>query len=407
MQSRAVEPELAQVMTDEQEAAVAVAARKFEEAVLRHQAAIRRAAPLHRPRLVAVLHARLAETLRAAGELDASLVAYESAMRALEELPEVDTSWRLRTMSLFHKIFDPDRVFDLPVVPVEPMLARLEDAEADPRLVVRLLLNIATGYLEQPQERIAEGFLQEALGHAELAGEPRLLARAKTLLALIRLADERADEAEALLREALALLDAGPERRHAVSALAGLHAARGDSDGALARFTEALALHRAAGDAAAEVRVLAGIAQLHFDRGQLPEATSTFEQAHQAAARVQDLDARAVTAWGLARCKLRSGALDEAAKLLQDSLAWIDEKRGLLLRDEAKVRYLGGTADVHELLVSVHVDRAREHPAAWQDALSAAERARGAALRDMMLRRSRRRFGPEPDYAAPPEPIAD
>jgi hypothetical protein len=86
--------------------------------------------------------------------------------------------------------------------------------------------------------------------------------------------------------------------------------------------------------------------------------------------------------------------------MLRESLVWIDTRRGLLLRDQAKVRYLGGAAEVYDALIAVHLDRARDQPEAWKDVLETAEQARGTALRDMMSRRERRQY-------APPPPLAD
>lgn len=401
----AVTPEVpAAVRTESTESDEALLRGKIALSILRRRGAVERAEGLGRPRLLAVLYARLAEALRASGELDAALVAYESALRALATVERPDVSELLRAIAAHPKFFNPDRVFDLPVIPVAPMLPSLEEAESDPRLLVRLLLDIGSGYLEQPQETVAAGRFEEALGRPEIQGDPRLVAQAKTGLALARLGLGDTAAAESLLAEALGLFGDTPERRHALTALGSVRAAQRDTQGALAAWQEALLLHRAArpaevaseppapwvegqsrlgeGDVAAEARVLGSIAQMHLDAGQIGLATPAFEEARQVAARVQDFDARAHAAWGLARCKIADGDLDGAVAPLRDCIHWIEARRMVLRRDEAKVRYLGGRADVYALLISLHVDRAKK---AWKDALDVAERGRGTALRDLLL----------------------
>jgi predicted ATPase/class 3 adenylate cyclase len=120
-------------------------------------------------------------------------------------------------------------------------------------------------------------------------------------------------------------LTAAPEapaavRGRALSGAGALADALGDAEAANHSLAEALALYRAAGDAAGIAKALEGLGRVALDRGDLRRADQLFEEALAAARNAGDRQGVAHSLLALATVDARRGALERAAQRYDESL---------------------------------------------------------------------------------------
>lgn len=162
--------------------------------------------------------------------------------------------------------------------------AERPEVEARVRITLGRVYRLLSRFADSEREvRRGLEVLPDGVEHAELRGD--LLLRLGTTL----YADERAEEACAVLGDALLELDAAGERTPRVALLRGkaldvLGHARlvlGDLDGAQDTFERALELIRAdlGSDPEALVETLCGLGSVARKRGQLPEARARYDEA--------------------------------------------------------------------------------------------------------------------------------
>jgi tetratricopeptide (TPR) repeat protein len=367
----------------EQQAMAAQAARDFAGASMLHERAINAAKALDRPRLAAVLMERLGATLVAAGQVQKAVIAFESGLRALDGVLDLG-KLQSALVSLTKDFLLPHGVLVPPDLDSAASTQDLGAAEADPALVVRLLVDIGDAYLAQGQDKVARLRYEAALARPEAAGAPRVRVQALTGIALAARGAGDLATAEAKLAEAQALADANgfgsdAPRLRSAQAQVVLEAGLGRAEAA---FREAASLHEKHGDPRGQGRALVGLGRALLGAWRLAEARDAFKEA----ARTGGADpiTSAFALWGLGQVERASGRLEEAAAALQQSLDLMEVQADQLTTDEGQVTFLQQAAAVYDELVAVHLIRARTDAARFGDALAVAERARGRALRALM-----------------------
>lgn len=378
------------------EALTAYEAGNFEVAIRRLGQAILLAKDLDRPRLSAVLFNRLGRALEAVNEIQDSVNAYEAGLKALDADPYFNVREELMSLGRVGKdiVQQPDlATLDLYA---EAMARELDEAQADPSMAVKLLINIGNAYLRQPVRNPALNAYERAMNRTEIREAPRLRGHVLAHIGAIRRWEGEIDEAERNLNEALSLLQAHAdpmEKRRALAVLASIYRDQGEPERALKTYEDALAFYKQADDPLGEGRTLAGLGVLHLEGERIDEAREVFERAAKLAEGQKDQETLWFALWGLGSCQYASGELEKAADSLDGSLDLIRSRQWKLRTDEGKVSFIESVQDVFAQLISVHLERAAIQQSAFKDALKIAEQARGRALNDLM--RGRRRKHPQ------------
>lgn len=382
------------------QASLALTHRQYQEALKAYTSALEVAKELQRSRLVAVLLNRKGQVLQAQGKIQDAVIAYESALRALEK----DKSFNLESAvnwlgqsvaNLLNQkgkgyfVSDPEPVPDLYSAKVAQTL---EVDENDPTLVVKLWLDIGNAYLQQPQEEPALNAYEQALQRPEINTNPVLKAYAIANIGEIYRRQDKIDDAEVKLNQALQLLDryADPlEKRRALPLLANIARDRGQLARAIELYQQALALYEKANDRLGMGRAYAGLASLYLRQKQFTDAQHNYQRAIDLAEAENDSDTLWHAYWGLGCCQHVAGELSEAIDSFNKSLELINLRQEDLRTDEGKVAFLENVQDVFEKLLTVHLELAQTGSQDYKAALDVAEDARGQALQDLMEGRKR------------------
>ncbi len=384
------------------QASLALTHRQYQEALKAYTSALEVAKGLERSRLVAVLLNRKGHVLQAQGKIQDAVIAYESALRALEKDKtfnlESVVNWLGQSVAnlLSQKgkdyfVNDPEPVPDLYSAKVAQTL---EADENDPTLVVKLWLDIGNAYLQQPQEEPALNAYEQALQRPEINTNPVLKAYAIANIGEIYRRQDKIDDAEVKLNQALALFDqyADPlEKRRVIALLANIARDRGQIDRAIKLYQQALALYEKASDRLGMGRAYAGLASLYLMQKQFTDAQQTYQKAIELAEAEQDNDTLWHAYWGLGCCQHVAAELSEAIDSFNKSLELINSRQEDLRTDEGKVAFLENVQDVFEKLLTVHLELAQTGTQDYKAALGVAEDARGQALQDLMKGRKRQR----------------
>lgn len=383
------------------QATIALTQRDYSSALNAYAAALKIAKKLKRSRLIAVLLNRTGQVLQTQGKVQDAVIAYESALRALEGETDLDLQFVDRQLSQVSKgyanshsdspyaINDPEPVPDLYSASVA---ASLEADENDATLVVKLWLNIGNAYLQQPQENPALNAYDHALKRPEI--EKDLLLKAYTLANIgeIYRRQDRINEAETALNQAIQLFDrqADPlDKGRARALLASIVRDRNQLDQAINLYQQALSLYEQANDQRGLGRTYAGLASLYLKQKQYTEAQPFYQQAVAIAEVENDQDTLWHVYWGLGCCQHHAGELQAAIASFEKSLELIDRRQQNLRTDEGKVAFLDNVQEVFEKLLMVHLELAQAGGEDYKPALKIAERARGQALQDLMQGRRR------------------
>lgn len=392
----------------EERALAATSAGDHQKALEAHGQALALAARLGRPRLLAALYNRLGNALEAANQVQQSVIAYESGLRALAAGSGLDAGSGLGhadkeieavigALGSAAKGFDPSRsLVDVPDLYSQTTASDLGQAEADEALPAKLLINVGNAYLRQPQLGPALTAYGQALVRPEIEAAPLLRAYTLTHIGIIRRQQGSLADAEAALQDALELFDQQEalggdvaEKRRALAALAGIHRERGRFQRALGAYREALSLYEASDDILGHGRAQAGLGHLYLQQHRHGQALTAFARAVALAKRAADEETLWHAYWGLGTCQHAAGELDAAAGSLQHALTKIKARRRQLRTDEGKVTFLQSVQEVFDQLIEIHLDRAVSDPAAYWAALAVIEDARAQALYDLMGMRRR------------------
>jgi tetratricopeptide (TPR) repeat protein len=253
------------------QATIALTQRDYSGTLDAYASALKIAKELKRSRLIAVLLNRTGKILQAKGQVQDAVIAYESALRALEGEIDLDLQFVDRQLSQVSKghtnnhsdspyaINDPEPVPDLYSASVA---ASLEADENDATLVVKLWLDIGNAYLQQPQENPALNAYEHARKRPEIEKDLLLKAYALANIGEIYRRQDRIDEAETELNQAIQLFDrqADPlDKRRALALLASIARDRNQLDQAINLYQQALSLYEQANDQRGLGRTCAGL----------------------------------------------------------------------------------------------------------------------------------------------------
>ncbi len=371
-----------------------------------HRRSIAIAQQLGRPRLVAVLFQRLGRHLEPS-DVQQAVIAYEAGLGALAREPGFDVQRELDRLKSVPKGFSGGNNAIPADLYSQPLAAALDAAEADPLIVVHLLLDIGNAYFQQPQLEAAMDRYRAVLARPEIPGAPMLRAFALANSAEIDRQQGRIAEAEQKLHESLSLFElegAAIEGRRGLVVLAGIHRDRGEGNRALEMYSRALGLYARIDDPRGEGRAHGAVGRLHLDAGRLTEARAAFARAVELGEKTKDQRSLWHAYWGLGQVQQRTGDIDAAAVSLRKSLDLIESSQQRMTTDEGKVTFLDSAQQVFDQLVALHLTRASANRAAYGEALEIAERARAGAMRDMMGggTRSGLRCPPAPGAQAAP-----
>ena len=171
----------------------------------------------------------------------------------------------------------------------------------------------------------SESSLTRALDLGREIGDRLGIAARLNALAYLRFRQGRADEAMALLREALGCTTeaadeqaAFPVRAETLMLLGMAYANRGETGQALRYYEEALELRRAAEDTQGVARALNSIGNLRHRTGNYEEAVSCYRQALDLLRTLEERRDAAATANNLASTLMRLGEMDEARQLFEE-----------------------------------------------------------------------------------------
>ena len=385
--ARDAESTLRDIVSLQSVAADAATERKYGIAIDAESRALELAQLLGRPRLTAVLLARLGQFYEDDNRSQRALVANELALKALGEDPSLNLGDVLQRLGSGGKLPFARPATVSPDLYRESVARELEVEQDDPTLPIKLLINIGNGYLRQPQDAAALRAYQLALRHPEIERAPLLKGHALANSGEILRRQGNADEAQSSLVSAIALIEQHGKRedtRRALTSLARIAFDRSDMAEARKLYASAIALYVAAGDARGESRAQLGVGYLELSQRRVQPATLAYRRAVEIAHALNDKEALWQGEWGLGRCLQIEGRLDEAAAAFASSLEIIGDREDDLATDEGKVALIQQARDAFDELVSVHLERAKRDPARYADALAVAEESRGRALHRLM-----------------------
>ncbi len=344
-------------------------------------------------RLVAVLLNRIGDTFQAQGEIQDAVIAYETALQALESEDEFKVDSIINRLSRVSKGFynNPEAIPDLYSIKVAETL---EAEENDRTLAVKLWLNVGNAYLRQPQEAPALNAYQQALTYPEVETNPLLKAYAIANIGEIHRRQDKLELAEIELQQALQLFDDSGEpleKRRTLAFLAALKRNQKQFDEAETLYKQALALYEQAKDNLGEGRNLAGLARLYLEQKRFTDAQETYQQAQELAQAIGDREVLGYCYWGLGCCYQAAGELEQAIASFKESLQLSEIRQQDLLTDEGKVSFLDSIKDIFDRLLIAHLDLAKRDGGDYRAALEIAENARGRALQDLMQGNKRHR----------------
>ncbi|MEY4751560.1 MAG: hypothetical protein RIQ60_3774 [Pseudomonadota bacterium] len=374
----------AKVVVALEAAATQAAARGDTDAAMQARGrALQLARELGRPALSAALLHRLGQLQLASGRVQDAVLSFEAGVVALADRRQPDIERLVGRLGAVAKGL-PRRELPVPMALYNADVERdLAADEHDEALVLRLLLGVGNGYLQQLQDGPALNAYERALERPQTARRPLLRAQ---LLANRGEALRRQGQlalAEASLNEALAGFEqAAPriDQRRALTLLAGIHRDRREDTQALRLYQQALLLHQQAGDSRGEASTRTGLGHLLARQGRHREAAAQYEQAVGLASRL-GVGSRLWPAYlGLGRAERALGRLDAAALALAASVDALQAAQDDLRTDEGKVGLLESAQDLQDELLKVELQRAPGRPEVYARLLELTEAARGKAL---------------------------
>lgn len=394
------------IVTLAQQAQQAIAHRNYTKALSTYNQAFKLAKPLNHPHLISVLLGAQGKVLEKQGEIQDAVIAYEAALEALSKNKKNLEALNnlIGQFGQVRKGFyaSPDPLPDL----YSPEFAQnLDEAITDPALAIKLCINIGNAYLRQPQENPALNAYQQALAHKRINKHPLLKAYAKANSSEIFRRQNKTEQAEAALSEALELFKVSNEQnqsRQAIALLAGIKRNQAKLEEAITLYEQAIDLYHQADDLTGHTKTLSVLAYLHITQKDFDKAEPLYSEASNLLPQIRDDEMAWHILWGLGCCRYQQKNFIEAIDYFSASIKLIERRQKVLRTDEGKVTFLDSTKDIFDQLLLSWLSLAEEFQNnpdqdsediswAYTSALAVAERARGRALHDMMNGQQRQR----------------
>lgn len=409
-------------------------ARDYQRAIEAYQRArakaeefIKEASPeaAEHPRLLAVLYRRIGEVNMSQGQVQQAVYWFEGALRSLLEgvaltnstqstpsirMPRKQFSPRLSEGNFYQQIEEPPPLFN-PKTSTD-----LKDEENDPALAIQIRLDIGNAYLSQPQEAPALAAYQAALNEPAIEDHLSLKAYIMMSIGEVYRRQQKLEQAEAQLAEAMALFEQHAEpmaARQAMTISAGIAKAQQQFDKALALYQQAIPLYEEAADPLGQGRTEVGLAALYIRQENFEVAQKHYQLALNLAQQTNDQETLWCAHEGLGRCFYEAKELTAAIKSFEESLNLVEQRQKELQTDEGKVTFIDSVKDIYDQLLRAHLDLAQQREDQKYDAaLAVAERARAQALHDLMEGHEKRRIVHSaltlfPDQQLSDQPLSD
>ena len=365
----------------------------YQAALKSYGDALKIAKQLNRTTLITVLLNRSGNTFQAQNNIQQAVIAYETALQALESDDETKLNAMISRLSEVSKSFynSPETIPDLYSITVAQSL---KAEESDRSLPIKLWLNVGNAYLRQPQDGAALNAYRQALKYPEIQTKPLLQAYAIANIGEIHRRQNQLDLAESELNHALDLFaQTGKplENRRAIAFLAALKRNRQQPEESEKLYQKALGMYQLAKDHKGEGKTLAALGRLYLEQKRFIEAKSIYLKAKEIAKKENDLEVLGYCYWGLCSYYQQAKKFKQAIALFEKSLDLIEQRQKILLTDEGKVSFIDSVKDVFDRLLTCHLELAETGDKDYRKALDIAEDARARALQDLMQGNKRRR----------------
>ena len=379
------------ILKAEERASELLAIHKYSDAIYFHSKSIEIAEKLGRHKLQAALLNRLGRAYELSGNSASSVICFEHGLKILNNVPTLnlgDVLKKKRSMVKGHATGREE--LSLPDLFSPETQANVLDAENDPALPIKLLVNSGNSYLQRRQHASAQNDYELALEQPAIKDHPLLEGKIKSNLSVIKYREKETEAALELIDQAILIFDelGQPlEKRRVLAILGDIHRDLGEEEEAYALYQSSLILYLKAEDKRGLGRLQVKLAELELAQGNFIKAEKLFDKCISNAQQSKDKNLRWHAFAGLGIAQEKLGKLTDAIDSLTICLNIIGDHQQKLRTDEGKVSFLDSVGDIFDRLIELHFELEN-----FEDALEVAENARSKALEHLMNGKKRRRI---------------
>ncbi len=388
--------------------------KNYEAATQKLGRAAEFAKQLNRPRLLAIIFMRMGQAFEADNKTQHALAAHEASFKSLTFIDALDlddvfqSMFRVAVGKSYTYVPLSESVNISPDLYTPQTESDLFKAADDPHLVPKTLINIGNAYLRMKQSNPAADRFKQALERPEIDKVPELQGMALTHLGLIRVREDKLDEAADHLEKALAAFEqagsSAADQRRAQTVLASLRFKQDKTAEALDLYNKAERLYAATKDTLGQQRTQINIGHIHLLEKDWDKALSAFQQAKGLKAETVDKQALGYLFWGMGRCFMASDKTEEAIDAFNQSLTYVENIHDQLASDEGKVAFFDSVQEIYDGLIEAwltRVDQVDQNGDAYAALLEIIDRSRGLSFQDLL--ESRRSVKRKVTTQRPPE----
>lgn len=312
------------------------------QAVFFLEEAIEKAGELNRPALLAALLLKLGGfLLESTGRIQDAVHAFTGGGLRLKD----DAHYRQEMGRALNRLEGMRKGYRgsseaLPDIYLLDTEEKLLQAEKDPLLHIKLIVNAGFCYLEMGQEEAALGYFREARQLPSLAASPVIRSQVLTNEAELWRRKGDLQQAETLLETAqkdIEQADRPAEVKEFFAVLARVRQQQGRRAEALELYEKAAALYAQTTDAKGHGRTLTRLAQMYLEEESFSDAKKHFQQALELAKETKDQNNQAFAQRGLALCYLQEKNPEKVIEHLEACLHSLDEVVATLRTEQGKL----------------------------------------------------------------------